>query len=206
MTKNFDQFYDAHQGARRPAPALLPPRRPRRRAARRDDQPLVHALPLRRAERRRERAAGLDRPRDERLPAEDGTVVTATSRTSTTLTVPDSSQLTLRPTLTVPSPNSTGTVTNTTRVITVDPRLDARRARAAVATAAGQKVANGATVEPVCATANPTPYAEWPDPAASVANVNFTAGGLTSGGLTFQPGARRPRRSPTRRRRTCSRS
>ena len=51
------------EGARAAA-GLLPPGRPRRRAAAGDDEQVVHALPLRRAERRREGAEGVDRARD----------------------------------------------------------------------------------------------------------------------------------------------
>src|SRR5262249_39713629 len=49
--------------ARRAGAVLLPPGRPRRTAAARADEPLVHALSLRRAERRREGPARLDRAR-----------------------------------------------------------------------------------------------------------------------------------------------
>ncbi len=48
MTKNATAFYEAVKKAGPAAPVLLPPGRPRRRAAGRDGQPLVHALPLRR--------------------------------------------------------------------------------------------------------------------------------------------------------------
>ena len=41
----------------------------------------------------------------------------------------------------------------------------------AVATAAGQRVVNGALVSLVCGNANPTPYAEWPDPATGDADA-----------------------------------
>ncbi len=92
-------------------------------------------------------------------------------------------------TLTVPQLNSSGTTTNTTRVIQSIPDSTHVVLATAVATAAGQKVAAGATVSQDCSTANPTPYAEWPDPGAADAKVNFTAGNPGAGGLTFQPGS-----------------
>ena len=82
-------------------------------------------------------------------------------------------------TLTVPQLNSTGTITNTTRVIQSIPdstRASCSRRRSRPRPV--QKVAAGATVSQDCSTANPTPYAEWPDPNVAVAKVNFTAGGL----------------------------
>ena len=59
----------------------------------------------------------------------------------------------------------------------------------AVATTAGQRVVNGAVVNLVCGTANPTPYAEWPDPATGDA-VHEAArrAAPTRGGLTFGAG------------------
>ena len=58
----------------------------------------------------------------------------------------------------------------------------------AVATTAGQKVASGALVSLACGNANPTPYAEWPDPATGDAVLKLTPGGLSRGGLTLAPG------------------
>ena len=46
----------------------------------------------------------------------------------------------------------------------------------AVATAAGQRVVDGALVSLVCGNANPTPYAEWPDPATGDATLKLQAG------------------------------
>src|SRR5262245_15873100 len=107
----------------------------------------------------------------------------------TTLQVLDSSQFTYGQQVTIPVTSSTGTVTNSTGNIVAVPDATHIVLAAAVATAAGSKVAGGATLTSPCATASPTPYAEWPDPAASVANVNLTEGGPTSGGLTFQTGS-----------------
>ena len=53
------------------------------------------------------------------------------------------------------------------RVITNIPDATHITLAAAVATAAGSKVAGGAIVNLACGTANPTPYAEWPDPASA---------------------------------------
>ena len=44
-----------------------------------------------------------------------------------------------------------------------------------MATTAGQTVVNGAVVNLVCNTANPTPYAEWPDPATGDADPEASA-------------------------------
>jgi predicted acyl esterase len=56
-----------------------------------------------------------------------------------------------------------------------------------VATATGQKVADGTVVSLVCNSANPTPYAEWPDPTASEVALNLTPGAPARGGLTLAP-------------------
>ena len=58
------RIYEALKG-RVPLHGLLPPGRARRRAAARDDEQVVHALPVRRRERRRARAEGVDRARDQ---------------------------------------------------------------------------------------------------------------------------------------------
>jgi predicted acyl esterase len=44
---------------------------------------------------------------------------------------------------------------------------------------------DGAAVSLACGTANPTQYADWPDPAAQDATLKLKAGGATRGGLTF---------------------
>jgi hypothetical protein len=92
-------------------------------------------------------------------------------------------------TLTVPQTNASGTITNTTRVITNIPDATHLTLATAVATATGQRVVNGAVVSLVCGNANPTPYAEWPDPAAGDAVMKLTSGGSSRGGLTFAAGS-----------------
>ena len=80
------------------------------------------------------------------------------------LAVVDASPFRVGFTLTVPQTNVDGTVTHTTRVIT-NVAGNTLTLAAAVATAAGQRVVDGATVSLVCGNANPTPYPEWPIPA-----------------------------------------
>ena len=58
-----------------------------------------------------------------------------------------------------------------------------------MATAAGQRVVNGAVVNLVCNTSNPTPYAEWPDPAAGDSILRLGGGGGARGVLGFGPAA-----------------
>ncbi len=118
-------------------------------------------------------------------PPREATVVGDQSNTAT-LTVADTSALSIGFTLTVPQTNSSGTITNTTRVITSIPDSTHVVLATAVATAAGQRVVNGAIVSLVCGMANPTPYPEWPDPASANAVMNFTPGAPARGGLTFQ--------------------
>ena len=55
----------------------------------------------------------------------------------------------------------------------------------AVATATGQKVADGTVVNLACGTANPTPYAEWPDPASAPVVQRLGSGGASRGTLGF---------------------
>ena len=65
-----DRVLRGGQEGRPAAPVLLPPGRPRRRAAGRDGQPLVHQVPLRRRQRRREPAEVVGGAlRDRRVPA-----------------------------------------------------------------------------------------------------------------------------------------
>jgi hypothetical protein len=67
-----------------------------------------------------------------------------------------------------------------------------------VATAAGQKVAGGAVVFLACnnaqntSLANPTPYSEWPDPAAAPVTLHLLPGGATRGNLTMGAGGGSP--------------
>ena len=96
-------------------------------------------------------------------PPRESSVVGAVSNT-TTLTVASAAPFRVGYTLTVPQTNANGTITSTTRVIT-NIAGNVLTLATAVATTAGQTVANGAVVSIACSTANPTPYAEWPDPA-----------------------------------------
>jgi predicted acyl esterase len=118
-------------------------------------------------------------------PPRQTTVVGDQSNTAT-LTVADTSPFSIGFTLTVPQTNASGTITNTTRLITSIPDSTHLVLASAVATAAGQRVVDGAIVSLVCGTANPTPYPEWPDPASAPAVLNFTPGAPARGGLTFQ--------------------
>ena len=79
---------------------------------------------------------------------------------TTTLTVANTSAMNVGMTLTIPQTNANGTITDTTRVIAAVPNATTVLLETAVATTAGQKVANGATVSIVCSTANPTPYGD----------------------------------------------
>jgi predicted acyl esterase len=106
-----------------------------------------------------------------------------------TLTVADSGQLTLGFTATIPITASNGTVSTTTRVITRIPDPTHIVLASAVATATGQRVVDGASISLVCSSANPTPYPEWPDPAAAPATLDFAAGAPAVGALTFRPGS-----------------
>jgi X-Pro dipeptidyl-peptidase len=61
----------------------------------------------------------------------------------------------------------------------------------AVATGAGERVADGATVSIACSSANPTPYKDYPNPAAHPVTLRPQPGGDAIGGLTTlaRPGA-----------------
>ena len=109
--------------------------------------------------------------------------VTGDQSATATLAVADTSALSIGFTLTVPLTNADGTTTNVTRLITAIPDATHVVLSSAVATVAGQKVADGATVAIVCSAANPTPYADWPDPAASDVRLHPTPGGTARGGL-----------------------
>ena len=116
-------------------------------------------------------------------PPRTATVVGGQSNTAT-LTVADASQLQVGMTLTIPQTNATGTITNTTRAIVAIPNSTTVVLDSAVATAAGQSVADGAVVSIVCSTANPTPYGDYPNPAAKAVDFLPETGGNTTGGLT----------------------
>lgn len=94
-------------------------------------------------------------------PARTATAVGDQSNTAV-LTVADTSALATRLTLTIPQTNASGTITNTTRVITEIPDPTTVVLSSPVATAAGQRVADGALLSIVCGSANPTFYEEWP--------------------------------------------
>ena len=116
-------------------------------------------------------------------PPRESTVAGAVSN-SATLTVANASAFPLGFTLTIPQTNANGTITNTTRVIT-NIAGNTLTLATPVATTAGQSVANGATVSLVCGNANPTPYPEWPDPAAKDVTQKLVPGAPGRGGLTF---------------------
>ncbi|MDX6262771.1 MAG: X-Pro dipeptidyl-peptidase [Kribbellaceae bacterium] len=112
-------------------------------------------------------------------------LVTGDQANTATLTVADTSPFQLGFTLTVPQTNANGTITNTTRLISDIPDGTHLVLSSAVATGTGQKVAGGTVVNLVCGTANPTPYAEWPDPTTAGIDLRFTPGGNSRGGLTL---------------------
>jgi hypothetical protein len=116
-------------------------------------------------------------------PPRESTVVGAVS-SSNTLTVASAAPFPLGFTLTIPQTNASGTTTNTTRVIT-NIAGNVLTLASPVATAAGQSVADGATVRLVCGNANPTPYPEWPDPTAATVTQKLTPGAPGRGGLGF---------------------
>jgi predicted acyl esterase len=116
--------------------------------------------------------------------------VTAVGSGTDTLAVADTSPFRIGFTLTVPQTNADGTVTSTTRLIRDIPDAHHLVLASAVATAAGQRVAEGAVVSLACGNANPTPYPEWPDPATRDVSLHPTAGGRERGGLTLTPAHR----------------
>ena len=115
------------------------------------------------------------------------TTVTGDQSNTATLVVADTSPFRIGFTLTVPQTNADGTITNTTRLIRDIPDSTHLVLSSAVATATGQKVANGTVVFLACGTANPTPYAEWPDPASRAVTLHLTPGAPARGGLTLEP-------------------
>jgi predicted acyl esterase len=117
------------------------------------------------------------------------TTVTGDQSNTATLVVADTSQFGIGFTLTVPQTNADGTTTSTTRLIIDIPDSTHLVLASAVATAAGQKVADGAVVSLVCGPANPTPYPEWPDPASRAVTLHLTPGAPARGDLTMGPAA-----------------
>jgi predicted acyl esterase len=116
------------------------------------------------------------------------TTVTGDQSSATALTVASTAPFRVGTTLTIPQTNTTtGAVTNTTRVIT-----NIAGNTLTLASAVGVpplKVANGAVVNLVCGNANPTPYAEWPDPATTNVTQKLAPGGASRGGLGFNGAA-----------------
>jgi hypothetical protein len=112
------------------------------------------------------------------------TTVTGDQSDTATLTVASVAPFTVGTTLTIPQTNVNGTITNTTRLITNIAGTTLTLA-SAVATTPGQKVAGGAVVSLVCGMNNPTPYAEWPDPATANAVMKLLPGGAARGNLTL---------------------
>ena len=119
------------------------------------------------------------------------TTVTGDQSNTATLAVADTSPFRIGFTLTVPQTNANGTITNTTRLIRDIPDSTHLVLASAVATGVGQKVADGTVVSLVCGNANPTPYAEWPDPAAQPVTLHVTPGVLDA---AASRSARRPGR------------
>jgi predicted acyl esterase len=117
-------------------------------------------------------------------PARQSTV-TGDQTNTATLTVASSSPFPLGYQLTIPVTNATGQVQNVTGTISNIPDATHVTLSAAVATAAGSQVANGAIVSLACNTNNPTSYAEWPDPASAPVTESLTAGGSSRGGLSL---------------------
>jgi predicted acyl esterase len=115
------------------------------------------------------------------------TTVTGDQSNTATLVVADTSPFRIGFTLTVPQTNADGTIATTTRLIADIPDSTHLVLASAVATGAGQKVAGGAVVSLACNSANPTPYAEWPDPATRPVTLHLTPGAPTRGGLTTGP-------------------
>jgi hypothetical protein len=99
--------------------------------------------------------------------------VTAAATDSTTITVADASVFPLGFQLTVPQASG-----NVNRIIT-----DISGNTLTLASAV--TVASGATVSLTCNNANPTPYAEWPDPAAAPVTQKLTPGAPGRGALGF---------------------
>jgi predicted acyl esterase len=122
---------------------------------------------------------------------ERATTVVGDHANTDTLAVASTAPFRVGYTLTIPQTNADGTIANTTRLIT-NVAGGTLTLASAVATGAGQRVAGGATVFLACNTANPTPYAEWPDPATSTAVVRLKAGAPGRGHLTLGTGAGRP--------------
>src|SRR4051812_34310935 len=117
------------------------------------------------------------------------TTVTGDQSNTSTLTVASTAPFIVGQTLTIPVTNANGTITNAAQLITNIPDATHLTIAAAVAAATGSKVANGAIVSLACSTANPTPYAEYPDPASAPVVQKLGSGGTTRGTLGFSGAA-----------------
>ena len=114
-------------------------------------------------------------------PPRQSTLTAEAPAGAATLTVASAAAFRVGHTLTIPQTSATGTVANTTRVIT---NIAGNALTLATAVSTGQRVVSGATVSLVCGTANPTEYAEWPDVAAGNAVLKPSPGGNARGALT----------------------
>ena len=123
-------------------------------------------------------------------PPRETTVAGEHSNTAT-LAVANASPFRIGFQLTIPQTNANGTITNTTRIIN-NIAGNTLTLATPVATAAGQRVVDGATVSLVCGNPNPTPYPEWPDPATGDAVLHLAPGGAARGGLTLAAGSGGP--------------
>jgi X-Pro dipeptidyl-peptidase len=123
-------------------------------------------------------------------PPRESTVSGEHSNTAT-LTLANASPFRIGFQLTVPQTNANGTITSTTRIIN-NIAGNTLTLASPVATAAGQRVVDGATVSLVCGNPNPTPYPEWPDPATGDAVLHLAPGGAARGGLTLGAGSGGP--------------
>jgi predicted acyl esterase len=113
------------------------------------------------------------------------TTATGDQSNTATLTVASSSPFMVGQQLTIPVTSATGTVSNSTQLITNIPDATHITVANAVATAAGSKVAGGASLSLACNTTNPTPYAEWPDPTSAPVVQRLGSGGAARGTLGF---------------------
>ena len=87
-------------------------------------------------------------------------------------------------TLTIPQTDAAGAITNQSRAILAIPNSTTVVLDSAVATGAGQSIADGAVVSIACSTANPTPYGDYPNPAAKAVELLPETGGNTTGALS----------------------
>ncbi|HEX9823689.1 MAG TPA: CocE/NonD family hydrolase [Actinomycetota bacterium] len=117
------------------------------------------------------------------------TVAVGDQTNTATLTVADTSKLTPGFTATIAYTTATGTASTTTRLISRV--LDATHILLASAVATGplERVADGQAVSLACNAGNPSPYADWPDPASAPVPVNLGAGAPGIGELTFREGS-----------------